>query len=168
MANKAERQATILELIASRQVGSQEELRRLLLQRGWDVTQSTLSRDLRELRLARVPTTDGGVRYSVTGVRPEELKLGLETLLPPLFTAIDAVGELIVLHTHTGGAQPVALAIDAEEWPDVLGTIAGDDTILIICRSTAARERIARRIRALAGTEEPGRGARGGGRGNGS
>ena len=151
MANKRERHATIRELVESRVVGSQEELRRLLVQRGWDVTQSTLSRDLREMRLARVPTPDGGVRYSVTDTGEEEERPALPVLLPQLFANVDGVGELVVLHTLAGGAQPIGVAIDAEEWPEILGTLAGDDTILLICRSAAARERVIRRLRALAG-----------------
>ena len=151
MANKRERHATIRELVESRVVGSQEELRRLLVQRGWDVTQSTLSRDLREMRLARVPTPDGGVRYSVTDTGEEEERPALAVLLPQLFANVDGVGELVVLHTLAGGAQPIDVAIDAEEWPEILGTLAGDDTILLICRSAAARERVIRRLRALAG-----------------
>ncbi len=150
MGNKRERQATIRELIVGRPVASQEELRRLLLQRGWDVTQSTLSRDLREMRVARVPDADGS-RYAVTDGVEESGRPGLETLLPPLFSRVDGVGELVVLRTVPGGAQSVAVALDAETWPDVLGTIAGDDTILIVCRSSGARERLVRRLAAIAG-----------------
>ena len=150
MANKKERQATIREIVESRAIVSQEELRKVLRQRGWDVTQATLSRDLRDLRLARVPTPDG-VRYAITDSTPEETKATLDALLPPLFKRVDGVGELVVLRTVPGGAQPVAAALDAEAWPDVLGTLGGDDTILIICRSTAARERIVRRLDAMAG-----------------
>jgi transcriptional regulator of arginine metabolism len=153
MANKRERQATIRELIGSRPVGSQEELRRLLLQRGWDVTQSTLSRDLRELRVARVHDASG-VRYAIAGGGDDGAIAplpGLETLLPPLFSRVDGVGELVVLRTVPGGAQSIAVALDAEKMPDVLGTIAGDDTILIVCRSTAARERLVRRLATIAG-----------------
>ena len=151
MANKTDRQNTIRELIESRTVASQEELRKLLRQRGWDVTQSTLSRDLREMRLARVPTPDGGARYAMTDSAPDPSRATLDTLLPALFDRIDGVGELLVLHTVPGGAQTVAFALDSETWPELLGTIAGDDTILLICRSAAAREKIARRIQALAG-----------------
>jgi transcriptional regulator of arginine metabolism len=150
LANKRERQATIREIVESRTVASQEELRKLLLHRGWDVTQSTLSRDLHEMRLARIPTEAGG-RYAFpdSGEAPDSGGAALEVLLPALFRKVDAVGELIVLKTVTGSASPVAVALDAEDLPDVVGTIAGDDTILIICRSRQARERMLRRISKL-------------------
>ena len=150
MANKRERHDTILEIIGSRAVSSQEDLRKLLLQRGWDVTQATLSRDLRELRLARVPTPEGA-RYAVTDGNIEESRAALDTLLPQLFLRVDGVSEMLVLRTVPGGAQPIAAALDGEAWSDILGTVGGDDTILIICRSVAARERIQRRLKSLAG-----------------
>ena len=151
MANKRDRHRTILEIVDSAPIGSQEELRQQLLTRGMEVTQSTLSRDLHELRLARVPTDDG-MRYVATesSAESEHGRLALETLLPQLFDRIDGVGELVVLHTLPGGAQPVAAAFDAARWPDVLGTVGGDDTILIICRSADAREQLIRKIRRLA------------------
>jgi transcriptional regulator of arginine metabolism len=149
--DKRDRHRTILELVAAHAVGSQEELRRLLAGRGWEVTQSTLSRDLHELRLARVPTADG-VRYAPTDARaePDPGRTALAALLPQLFARIDGVGELVVLHTVPGGAQPIAVALDGARWPDVLGTVGGDDTILIVCRSSAARERVITRIQQLA------------------
>lgn len=150
MANKRERQSAILEIVDQRAVSSQEDLRKLLLHRGWDVTQATLSRDLRELRLARVPTPEGA-RYGVTDGSIEESRAALETLLPQLFLRIDGVSEMIVLRTVPGGAQPIAAALDGEVWPDILGTIGGDDTILIVCRSGLARDRVVRRLKALAG-----------------
>lgn len=150
MTKKRTRQAAIIHLVADHVVGSQEELRRLLLAQGMDVTQATLSRDLRELGLARVPTEDGG-RY----VLPEALsesdgKPLLGNLLPQLFSRLDGVGELIVLHTVRSGAQPIAEAIDQEEFQEVLGTIAGDDTILIVTRSAAARAALTARLLSLA------------------
>lgn len=150
MANKRERQSAILEIVEQRAVSSQEDLRKLLLQRGWDVTQATLSRDLRELRLARVPTPEGA-RYGVTDGHIEESRAALETLLPQLFLRIEGVSEMIVLRTVPGGAQPIAAALDGEAWPDILGTIGGDDTILIVCRSGLARDRVVRRLKAIAG-----------------
>ena len=153
MANKRERHDTILEIISNRVVSSQEDLRKLLLQRGWDVTQATLSRDLRELRLARVPTPEGA-RYAITDGSIEESRAALETLLPQLFLRVDGASEILVLRTVPGGAQPIAAALDGEAWSDVLGTVGGDDTILIVCRSIAARERVLRRIKNLAGEPE--------------
>lgn len=153
MANKRERHLAIEEIVENRSIQSQDELRKLLRERGCDVTQSTLSRDLHELRLARIPTADG-VRYAFTdgGVATMEDDRGsLEHLLPQLFDKVDGTGELVVLHTVAGGAQPVAAAIDSEAWPDILGTIAGDDTILLVCRSVEARARVMRRIASLAG-----------------
>jgi transcriptional regulator of arginine metabolism len=153
MASKYDRHEAIREIIRSRSVGSQEDLRKLLRQRGWDVTQSTLSRDLREMRLARMPT-DEGMRYTLTDEEEgQQQRMVLDVLLPQLFAYVDGVGELLVLHTLRGAAQTIAEAIDEEDWPDVLGTIAGDDTILLICRSAAARERLTRRIRTLAKVE---------------
>jgi transcriptional regulator of arginine metabolism len=153
VANKRQRHDTILEIVTDRVVSSQEDLRKLLLQRGWDVTQATLSRDLRELRLARVPTPEGA-RYAITDGSIEESRAALDTLLPQLFLRIDGVSEMLVLRTVPGGAQPIAAGLDGEGWPDILGTVGGDDTILIICRSVAGRERVLRRIRSMAG--EPG------------
>jgi transcriptional regulator of arginine metabolism len=77
----------------------------------------------------------------------------LDSILPQLFLKIDGVAESIVLRTRPGGAQAVAEALDVEEWPDVVGTIAGDNTILILCRSSQARERVTRRLRSLAGVD---------------
>ena len=151
MTKKEVRQAAIFELVSAHEVGSQEELRRLLVARGVDVTQATLSRDIRDLGLARV-SAETGVRYVV----PESLADGddkplLGQLLPQLFARINGVGELIVLHTVRSGAQPIAEAIDQEEFEEVLGTIAGDDTILIVTRSAEARALLTRRLLDLAG-----------------
>jgi transcriptional regulator of arginine metabolism len=151
MTKKRARQAAILDLVTAHIVGSQEDLRQLLAAQGVDVTQATLSRDLRDLGLARVSAEDG-IRYVV----PESLsdfdgKPLLEKLLPQLFSRIDGVGEMIVLHTVRSGAQPIAEAIDQEEFDEVLGTIAGDDTILIVTRSAEARMQLTRRLIKLAG-----------------
>jgi transcriptional regulator of arginine metabolism len=151
MANKRTRQSTIRTIIETRQIGSQEELRKYLRHQGWDVTQATLSRDLRELGVARVSTPEG-TRYTLTGGQSAgDSNPILEAVLPPLFSGVEGVGEMVVIRTVPGGAQPIARAIDAEAWPDILGTLAGDDTILLVCRSASARERLVRRIRSLAG-----------------
>jgi transcriptional regulator of arginine metabolism len=147
--NKKRRQQVILEIVAAQPVASQEELRQRLDDRGFAVTQSTLSRDLRELRLARIPSPQGA-RYASPEAMGEDHRTALEDVLPQFFASVDGVGELLVLKTIPGGAQPIAEAIDAQAFPDVLGTIAGENTILVICRSATARDRLERRFERVA------------------
>ena len=149
-AAKRKRQDAILELVSTRAIGSQEELRQLLIERGWEITQSTLSRDMRDLRIARVPTPSG-VRYTAGEHSGEEGRAVLSSLLPQLFQKLEFTRELIVVKTFSAGAQPIAEAIDAEADPDIVGTIAGENTVLLICRSEAARDRVSRRLLTLAG-----------------
>jgi len=143
--NKRQRQSLILEIVGAQAVASQEELRRLLAENGLTVTQSTLSRDLRELRLARIPTPQGARYASPENLSGDE-RARLEDVLPQFFASAEGVSELLVVKTVPGGAQPIAEAIDAESFSDVLGTLGGENTILIICRSANARERLERRI----------------------
>jgi len=146
---KSARQQAILEVIERQSVASQEDLKRFLAAAGFAVTQATLSRDLRDLGIVRAPTPTGP-RY----VQPDGLSDGdkpsLEALLPQLFASIDGVRELLVLRTMSSGAQPIAEAVDAMGWEEVLGTIAGENTILIVCRSEADRLALAERLRKLA------------------
>lgn len=143
----------MLRLVRTRQVASQETLRDLLAERGFDVTQATLSRDLRELQVAKVPLPEGGSAYQVASGRADP-KPTIERLLPALFTEVEGVDNLVVIKTLTGGAQPVAVALDRQGWPEVLGTISGDDTILLILRDRRKRGAIEKRIRQLAGVED--------------
>jgi transcriptional regulator of arginine metabolism len=152
MSRKSERQEAILSLIATHAIPSQEDLKRLLGELGWIVTQATLSRDLRDLGVVRAPT-ETGARYLLPEMVGDDGKLSLDSILPQWFSKIDGVGELIVLGTLPGGAQPISEAIDSEGWPDVLGTIAGENTILIVCRSAAARAAVTDRISQLANPE---------------
>jgi transcriptional regulator of arginine metabolism len=147
VANKVERQSVIRELIRANRVSSQEELRHLLAGRGVRVTQATLSRDLHELGVARIPSAEG-LRY----VEPDATgdALSLDAVLPQLFLRIDGVRELIVLHTMPSGAQPVSEAIDAAGWSEILGTVAGENTILVICRSLEAQREVSARLTRLA------------------
>jgi len=149
--SKRQRHDQILEVLKEHRVTSQEALRELLLAKGTEVTQATLSRDMRELRLVKVPAADGAAYYSL----PEEWENTppLEALLPALFHSADGVRNLIVVRTMKGGAQTVAAGIDWEEWPEVVGTLAGDDTILIILRADEHRETIQDRLEAMAGIE---------------
>jgi transcriptional regulator of arginine metabolism len=149
MSRKSERQEAILSLISSHAIASQEELKRLMGDRGWTVTQATLSRDLRDLGVMRAPT-ESGARYVLPEMVGDDGKLSLDSLLPQWFSKIDGVGELIVLHTLPSGAPPISEAVDSEGWPEVVGTLAGENTVLIVCRSAAARATLTERIAKLA------------------
>jgi transcriptional regulator of arginine metabolism len=150
--DKAQRHAAVKELVQTRRVTSQEQLRELLTHRGFDVAQATLSRDIRELRLIKVADTEG-LHYTLPpetwGSTPPLMRL-----LPTLFVGAEGTGNLLVVKTFSGGAQAVAEAIDWEEWPEVLGTVAGDDTILIILRNATQLGLIQHRIEELAGAAE--------------
>jgi transcriptional regulator of arginine metabolism len=150
MTTKLERQQAILRLVGAHAIGSQEELKQLLSLDGWQVTQATLSRDLRELGVVRAPTANGA-RYLLPEMLADDSKPSLENLLPQLFSRIDGVSELLVLHTLPSGAQPISEAIDARGWTEILGTIAGENTVLIVCRSAAARQVLTDRLTRLAG-----------------
>ncbi|HYJ79978.1 MAG TPA: arginine repressor [Longimicrobiaceae bacterium] len=152
---KPQRHAVILELVRDTRISSQEVLRERLAERGIEVAQATLSRDIRELALVKVPDESGGSVYQlpagVTDPTPT-----LARLLPSLYLGADGVGNLLVVKTMVGGAQPIAVGLDWEEWPEVVGTIGGDDTVLVILRDPAHRDRVVRRLEELAGIE-PGR-----------
>ena len=148
---KTQRHAAIMRIVRQDTVGSQEQLRERLKSEGFAVTQATLSRDIRELGLAKVAAPDGGSHYSASadgnsGVRPH-----LEQLLPTMLVSAEGVGPLLVLKTTTGGAQALGLAVDGAGWNEVIGTIAGDDAILVITRSERARRAVQVRIQELAG-----------------
>ena len=148
---KTQRHAAIMRIVRQDTVGSQEQLRERLKAEGFAVTQATLSRDIRELGLAKVAAPDGGSHYSASaegnsGVRPH-----LEQLLPTMLVSAEGVGPLLVLKTTTGGAQALGLAVDGAGWNEIIGTIAGDDAILVITRSERARRAVQVRIQELAG-----------------
>ncbi len=134
--SKSYRQGQILKLIRSRPVRTQEELAQELRNLGINATQVTLSRDLRELRL--VKTQDGYRETEAEDVGPQLASLAADFLID-----VRSAQNLVVLKTAPGHANSVAVSLDAEEWPEVVGTIAGDDTILVIApdNETAARVR---------------------------
>jgi transcriptional regulator of arginine metabolism len=145
---KAQRQAAILRIVREHRVPNQARLRELLAKAGFRVTQATLSRDIHELGLAKIADPDGHQHYAAP---PAELlpAPSLAPFLRSLLLRVDGVGPLLVLTTTTGSAGALAAALDHEEWPGILGTIAGDDNLLVIARSGAARLHLAKRFRAL-------------------
>lgn len=144
---KLARQQAILELAREGPIGSQEELQRALAKRGLAVGQATLSRDLRELAL--VKTARG---YTLPGGNGHHAEPGLppvQRLIREFVQSIRPAQNLIVLKTAVGSAQPVAAALDAQAWPEVVGTIAGDDAILIVSPDKKGANRLAERIRGM-------------------
>ena len=150
---KPQRHAAILELVRENRISSQEMLREQLMKRSIEVAQATLSRDIRELGLVKVPDEDGGGSVYTLPAGVTDPTPTLTRLLPSLYLGADGVGNLLVVKTLIGGAQPIAVGIDWEEWPEVVGTIAGDDTVLVILRDAGHRETVTRRLEELAGIE---------------
>ncbi len=148
---KTQRHAAILKLIRRDTVASQEQLRGLLRAEGFDVTQATLSRDIRELGLAKVAAPDGGSHYAPPPEAGSAIRPHLEQLLPSMLVSLEGVGPLLVLKTPAGGAQALGLALDGAGWREIIGTIAGDDAILVISRSERARRAVQTRLKELAG-----------------
>ncbi len=137
---KHARQARLAALLARQTVRSQTELARLLSAEGVQVTQATLSRDLEDLGATKIRGPDGALVYSVdVNLAPaESVRLPLGRLCEELLVSAEANGDLVVLRTPPGAAQLFASALDRASLPEVMGTIAGDDTVLVVCRPAPA------------------------------
>jgi transcriptional regulator of arginine metabolism len=146
---KVQRQRRIVQLLRARQISSQEELADLLARNGERVTQATLSRDLEDLGAVKV-RENGRVVYRL----PEEPKPGdewLRRMLTEFALEVESSANLVVIKTPPGGASAVARALDNAGLKDVIGSVAGDDTILVICREGVRGATVARRLRSMAG-----------------
>jgi transcriptional regulator of arginine metabolism len=141
---KQQRHATIRDILEHTSVASQDELRKKLAARGFHVTQATLSRDIHALNLYKGPS-GYAIASNHNGSNGDEGPATRELLRSFGLEARQAMNLLVII-TTTGGAQPVAAGIDYEDWPEVVGTIAGDDTVLVICpdetRAAILRSRI--------------------------
>lgn len=147
---KKNRQEKMLELISGYEIETQDELIERLRDHGYEVTQATVSRDIRELKIAKMTTGKGTYRY-VLPKEPDQAGGGMgfgNTLLESIVTVDHAV-NLVVLKTYAGMAQAVAVGIDAMKLSQILGCVAGDDTILVVARDEATATEIAERFRNL-------------------
>lgn len=149
-ADKQARQRRIVEILRRSDVESQADLADMLARRGDRVTQATLSRDLEELGAFKARAGDGRMVYRVPD-EPPETTGWLERMLREFLLEVDTSGNLCVLKTPPGGANAVARALDNASVPDVLATIAGDDTILVVAKEGSTGKAVARRLRSLAG-----------------
>lgn len=147
---KAPRQSAILDVVGQEAVRSQEQLRQRLAARGFDVTQATLSRDIKELGLLK-RSSDGAYQPAADNTTsPANALDTLSRALAEYLINIEQVQQLVVLKTGAGQAQLLALAIDRSRLPEVAGTLAGDDTILIIARDPNAAQAVTKQLRDLA------------------
>lgn len=163
---KTARQTRIVELLARHAVHSQGELAGLLADAGIDVTQATLSRDLVDIGAVKLRAEDGSLIYAVPGEGGERIRTArtgaaetfggrLARVAQELLVSAEASANLVIVRTPPGAAQFLASAIDHADWPTVLGTVAGDDTLLVISRAPSGGQDLASALLALTERREP-------------
>ena len=145
---KMERHSKIVELIGKYEIETQEELAEYLNKEGYNVTQATVSRDIRELKLSKIQTENGGQKYAV--FHPQTAFNDKYTrILHDSFVSMDMAQNILVIKTVSGMAMAVAAAVDAMKWKVVVGCIAGDDTIMCAIRSVQDTEHVMDKIRKI-------------------
>jgi transcriptional regulator of arginine metabolism len=144
---KSRRQAIILELVDGEPLHSQERLRRRLHQRGFEATQATISRDIKELGLVKRSGDGAYQRSGAEALDPESALTALERTAAEFLRSVERVQQLVVIRTGRGQAQALAEALDRARVPEAVGTIAGDDTILVIARGARGAATLAKRLK---------------------
>ena len=146
---KTNRQSKIIEIIQKNEVETQDELSALLEKDGFRVTQATVSRDIRELKLTKIPTAGGRQKYAVITDAPENLSKKYERVLREGFLSMDMAQNILVIKTVSGMASAVCAAIDAMKMREVVGSIAGDDTIMCAIRTVDDTYAVMKKIRRI-------------------
>ncbi|BCB04678.1 arginine repressor [Bacillus sp. KH172YL63] len=146
MMNKGQRHIKIREIITNRDVETQDELVESLKNAGFNVTQATVSRDIKELHLVKVPLMDGRYKYSLPADQRFNPLQKLKRTLTDAFVKVDQAGHMLVMKTLPGNANAIGALIDNLDWEEILGTICGDDTCLIICRTEAETKTVSERF----------------------
>jgi len=144
---KARRQALLLELVDREPLRSQEQLRRRLHQRGFEATQATISRDIKDLGLVKRAGDGAYQRPGIETLKPETALAALERATAELLRRVERVQQMVVIRTGPGQAQPLALALDRAQLAETVGTIAGDDTILVIARGARGAAALLKRLK---------------------
>src|SRR6478752_1122961 len=134
--NKGQRHIKIRDIITNNDIETQDELVDILKNQGFNVTQATISRDIKELHLVKVPLMDGRYKYSLPADQRFNPLQKLKRSLTDSFVGIDYAQNLLVMKTLPGNAMAIGALIDHLEWEGIMGTICGDDTCLLICRTT--------------------------------
>ena len=146
---KAKRQALIREIVEAQSIQTQEELAEALRAHGMVVTQATVSRDIREMHLLKVLAEDGSYRYATMEKSDAGMNDRLIRMLTDSVVEMNSANNLIVIHTLPGSAHVAAEAIDNLRWPETIGTIAGDNTILVIVRTNEEVDAVMKRFRGI-------------------
>lgn len=146
---KRERHTKIIELVGSMDIETQEELASRLKEAGYNVTQATVSRDIRELNLTKVPSGNGRQKYSFMKSDEDQLNEKYVRILMEGFVSMDVAQNIIVIKTVSGMAMAVAVALDALGWDEIVGSIAGDDTIMCAVRTTDLARTVMEKLRKL-------------------
>lgn len=146
---KTNRQSKIIEIIQKNEVETQDELSALLEKDGFRVTQATVSRDIRELKLTKIPTAGGRQKYAVITDAPENLSKKYERVLREGFLSMDMAQNILVIKTVSGMASAVCAAIDAMKIREIVGSIAGDDTIMCAIRTVDDTYAVMKKIRRI-------------------
>lgn len=146
---KTNRQSKIIEIIQKNEVETQDELSALLEKDGFRVTQATVSRDIRELKLTKIPTASGRQKYAVITDAPENLSKKYERVLREGFLSMDMAQNILVIKTVSGMASAVCAAIDAMKMREIVGSIAGDDTIMCAIRTVDDTYAVIKKIRRI-------------------
>ena len=146
---KTNRQSKIIEIIQKNEVETQDELSALLEKDGFRVTQATVSRDIRELKLTKIPTASGRQKYAVITDAPENLSKKYERVLREGFLSMDMAQNILVIKTVSGMASAVCAAIDAMKMREIVGSIAGDDTIMRAIRTVDDTYAVMKKIRRI-------------------
>ncbi len=144
--NKGQRHIKIREMISNHDIETQDDLVELLKKANFNVTQATVSRDIKELHLVKVPMNDGRYKYSLPADQRFNPLQKLKRTLTDSFISIDYADHLIIMKTLPGNANAIGALIDKLDWEDLMGTICGDDTILIICRSKEVSSDVSQRF----------------------
>ena len=148
---KSRRHAKILELIRDNHIDTQEELLKKLREDGFDVTQATVSRDIKELRLVKTLSNDGRYKYSTGKDTGKNISSKFYSLFSDSAVSVDCAKNIVVIKTLTGMAQAVCAAMDTMSWNGVAGTLAGDDTIFIVCKEDYLAAQLSEELKKLIG-----------------
>jgi transcriptional regulator of arginine metabolism len=147
---KSERLSRILELVSSKNIKTQEELTALLNEEGYNVTQATISRDIKELRLVKATDADGNYKYSVKPiVNSLELSAKFKRILEDTVLKIDVSSSFVIIKTMPAMAQAAASSIDNMNWDEIVGTIAGDDTIFVALKTVEDAEIFCNKVKEI-------------------